>query len=187
MNSIEEIYLEAEERMVKTVSNTQDELAHLRAGRANPALLDRITVEAYETRSPINQLASVTTPDATSLVVNPFDSHVLKNIERAILQSDLGLTPINDGRSLRINLPKPTAERRKELVKIAARIAEDGRIALRNIRRDAIDQNKRLEKAKEISEDELKRSNDDIEKLIEKQLTKIEDAVKAKTKEIEDF
>jgi ribosome recycling factor len=187
MSSIEEIYLESEERMDKTTGNTHDELAHLRAGRANPALLDRISVEAYDTRSPINQLATVSTPDATTLVINPFDPHVLKNIERAILQSDLGLTPINDGRLLRINLPKPTSERRKELVKIASRIAEEGRVALRNIRRDAIDHNKKLEKAKEIGEDDLKRANDEIEKLIEKHLSKIEELYKVKTREIEDF
>ena len=187
MSSIEEIYIEAEDRMEKTVNNNQDELAHLRAGRANPSLLDRISVEAYDTHSPINQLANVTTPDATTFLINPYDPHIIKSIERAILQSDLGLTPINDGRVIRINLPKPTAERRKELIKIAYRISEEGRVALRNIRRDAIEHNKKLEKAKEISEDDLKRGNDEIEKLIEKHLLAIEESLKTKTKEIEDF
>ncbi|MCD6118662.1 ribosome recycling factor [bacterium] len=187
MPTIDDVYLEADERMEKTVSNTQEELAHLRAGRANPALLDRVMVEAYETKTPLNQLANISTPDASNLVVNPYDPHILKSIERGILQSDLGLTPINDGRILRINIPQPTDERRKELVKIAGRIAEDGKVALRNIRRDAIDKNKKLEKAKEIGEDDLRRANDEIDKLTETYIEQIDDLFKQKAGEIEEF
>ena len=185
--ALDEIYIDAEDHMEKTVANTKDELAHLRAGRANPALFDKVMVEAYETRTPLNQLASITTPDSTSVVISPYDSHILKNVERGILQSDLGLTPMNDGRIIRIQIPQPTAERRKELVKIASRIAEEGRVALRNIRRDAIDRNKKIEKAKEIGEDDLKRANEEIEKLIEKNLSKVEELLKSKTREIEEF
>lgn len=184
---VNEIFEETSERMDKTIRTTHDELSHLRAGRANPALLDRVLVDAYETKCPLNQLATINVPDASTLMIQPFDPGTLKAIERGILQSDLGLTPQSDGRVLRINIPQPTEERRKELAKIAHRIAEEGKVALRNIRRDAIDHNKKLEKAKEISEDDLKRANDDIEKLIEKKLEEIENLLKQKVKEIEEF
>ncbi len=184
---VSEIYSDTKERMEKTIHTTHEELAHLRAGRANPALLDRVLVDAYETKCPLNQLATISVPDASTLLVQPYDPGTLKAIERGILQSDLGLTPQSDGRVLRINIPQPTEERRKELAKIAHRIAEEGKVALRNIRRDAIDRNKKLEKAKDISEDELKRANDEIEKLIEKQLEEIENLLRLKVKEIEEF
>ncbi|MEP0814003.1 MAG: ribosome recycling factor [bacterium] len=187
MSTIAEIKSEAESKMIKSVEATREELAHLRAGRANPALLDRVMVEAYETKSPLRQLATVSAPDASTLNVQPFDPHTLKNIERAIMQSDLGLTPQSDGRIIRISIPQLTEERRKELIKVASRIAEEGRVALRNIRRDAIDHNKRLEKAKEVSEDELKRANEEIEKIIEKHLKEIDELYSQKAKEIQEF
>lgn len=187
MATLADILREAKDHMGKSVEATREELAHLRAGRATPALLDRVMVEAYETRSPLKQLASISTPDATTLLVQPYDQHILKSIERGILQSDLGLTPQGDGRVIRIAIPKLTEERRKELTKVAARIAEDGKVALRNIRRDAIEHNKKLEKAKEVSEDELKRANDEIEKVIEKHLREIDELYRQKSKEIQEF
>lgn len=183
---VDEIYIETDERMSKSVESTRTEFLHLRAGRANPALLDRVMVEAYGTKSPLNNLANVSTPDPATLLVQPYDPGTLKAIERGIMQSDLGLTPQSDGRVVRISIPQLTEERRNDLVKVASRIAEAGKVALRNIRRDAIDKNKKLEKNKEIGEDDLRRANDEIDKLAEGHTKKIDELLSQKSKEIKE-
>ena len=148
---------EYEEKMQKTVDALVNEYATLRAGRANPALLKKVAVDYYGTPTPVDQMAQISMPDARTLVIQPWDMSTLKTIERAILASDLGLQPQNDGKVIRITFPQPTEERRRELTRQAAKIAEDAKVAVRNVRRDANEKNKKLKKDGELTEDELKR------------------------------
>ncbi|MCM3632004.1 MULTISPECIES: ribosome recycling factor [Paenibacillus] len=173
----------AEERMEKAINALKRDFSSLRAGKASPSLLDRIQVEYYGTLTPLNQLANVTTPDSRTLLIQPWDKSSLAEIERAILKSDVGLTPSNDGAIIRLSVPMLTEERRVELVKTAKKIAEDAKVAIRNIRRDANDSIKKLEKA-EISEDESKRHQDDIQKLTDKYITESDKVLATKEKEI---
>lgn len=173
----------AQERMEKAVAALKKDLATLRAGRASAALLDRITVDYYGTPTPINQLGSINTPDPRSLVIQPWDKSVLADIEKAILKSDLGLTPANDGSVIRINIPPLTEQRRLELVKMTKKFGEEAKVAIRNIRRDANDEIKKLEKSG-ISEDESRRSQDDIQKMTDRFIAEVDKILAAKEAEI---
>jgi ribosome recycling factor len=175
---------QAEEKMKKAIAAFQRELGSIRAGRANPSLLDRIQVDYYGAATPINQLAGVTVPEARLLVIQPYDKTAIADIEKAIQKSDLGLTPSNDGSVIRITIPPLTEERRKELAKLVKKYAEDAKVALRNIRRDANEDLKKLEKEGEITEDELRRNNDDVQKLTDKYTTEADAVMANKEKEI---
>mgnify|MGYP001392097869 FL=1 len=174
----------AEERMEKAVAALRKELAALRAGRASPALLDRVQVEYYGTMTPVNQLASVSTPDPRTLVIQPWDKSSLSAIEKAILKSELGLTPVSDGNVIRLALPPLTEERRAELVKMTKKYGEEAKVAVRNIRRDAIDEIKKLEKSAALSENESRRHQEDIQKTTDKFVAEIDKVLAAKEKEI---
>lgn len=175
---------EAEVRMEKAIDALNRELATLRAGRANPSLLEKITVEYYGAPTPLNQLATISVPEARMLTIQPFDKSSINDMERAILKSDLGLTPSNDGTIIRITIPPLTEERRKELVKLVKKFAEEGKVAVRNIRRDVNDELKKIQKEGEITEDELRRSTDEVQKVTDKFIVKIDDIVTKKEKEI---
>jgi ribosome recycling factor len=175
----------AEERMEKTLQALKRDLATLRAGRASPALLEKVQAEYYGTMMPINQLGTITTPDPRMLVIQPWDKGALGPIERAIMKSDLGLTPVNDGEVIRISLPPLTEERRVELVKATRKFGEEAKVAIRNIRRDAIDEIKKKEKS-EISEDESRRHQEDIQKLTDRFTAEVDKMLAAKEKEIMD-
>lgn len=175
---------EAKERMEKAVSAYRREIATIRAGRANPSILDKVTVDYYGAMTPLNQLAGISTPEARLLVVQPYDKSSLADIEKAILKADLGLSPNNDGDLIRISIPQLTEERRVELVKIVKKYTEDGKISVRNIRRDANDELKKAEKNGDLTEDELHRFNDEIQKLTNGEIAKIDEIAAEKEKEI---
>lgn len=170
--------------MEKAVAAYQRELATVRAGRANPSLLDKVTVEYYGAQTPLNQLASITVPEARMLVITPYDKTALGDIEKAIQKADLGVTPTNDGSIIRITIPPLTEERRKELAKLVKKYSEDAKVAVRNIRRDANDDLKKLEKNGEMTEDELRSSTEDVQKLTDEYVSKIDEITKDKEKEI---
>lgn len=178
------IIQQATEKMEKAIQTLKKELAALRAGRANPAMLDKITVDYYGTPTPINQMAGVSVPEPRLLVVQPWDKSVIGDIEKAILKSDLGLTPNSDGSVIRIQIPPLTEERRVELTKLAKKEGEEAKVAIRNIRRDANDELKKLEKDGTISEDESKRYLDEIQELTDKFSKRVDETVKQKEQEI---
>ena len=180
----EEIFLVLDDKLEKTQSVLQDELASIRAGRANPHILDKLQVEAYGGMSPLNQLGNVSAADARCLVVSPWDKSLLKSIEKAILASNIGITPTNDGNVIRLVFPELTEERRKELVKQGKRMGEDAKIAARNNRREAMEGIKKLKTAKEISEDEAANCEQDVEKSVGKCVEEIDKTVAAKEKEL---
>ena len=181
---VEEIYLETGERMDKVIAAFQRELATLRAGRATPALLDRIEVDYYSTPTPLIQLAGVTAPEPRLLVIQPWDKSAVGEIEKAILKSDLGLTPVNDGNVIRLAIPQLTEERRQELVRLVRKKSEESRVSIRNIRRDANEGLKKMEKSGDISEDEWRRSQDEVQVLTDDKITEIDHLLEAKEKEI---
>jgi len=181
MNSV---YEQAKEKMNKSITAFTRELSSIRAGRANAKLLDRITVEYYGVPTPVNQLAGITTPEARLLVITPYDKSILGEIEKAILKSDIGITPTNDGNVIRLTIPPLTEERRKELVKIVKKEAEEARVAIRNVRRDANDELKKMEKNGEITEDELRGHVNDIQKLTDEFIAKVDSLAKEKEDEI---
>jgi len=183
-NMINDILSEAEDRMKKTVEHLTKDLATLRAGRANPAMLDKVMVDYYGEPTPLNQLANITVPEARLLVIQPWDKSSIANIEKAILKSDLGVNPSNDGNVIRIVIPQLTEERRKELVKVVKKRGEEAKVAIRNIRRDANDMLKSSEKEKLISEDELKRGSDEVQKATDKYIKDIDAILNAKEKDI---
>jgi ribosome recycling factor len=172
------------DRMAKAIQSYSRELASVRAGRASASLLDRITVDYYGAPTPVNQLAGISVPEARLLVIQPYDRSVLGDIEKAILKSDLGLNPSNDGTLIRIMIPQLTEERRKDLVKVVKKESEEAKIAIRNIRRDANDDLKKLEKNGEITEDAQRGYSDDIQKLTDDHIAKIDQITKEKEKEI---
>ncbi|MGE7766416.1 ribosome recycling factor [Peribacillus sp. NPDC096540] len=174
----------AKTKMEKAIGAYTRELASIRAGRANASLLDRISIDYYGSPTPINQLAGISVPEARLLVIQPYDKTVLGEIEKAILKSDLGLNPSNDGSIIRIAIPALTEERRKELVKVVKKEAEEAKIAVRNVRRDGNDDLKKLEKNGEITEDDLRGYADDIQKMTDSNITKIDEITKDKEKEI---
>lgn len=175
---------ELKDHMQKSIDATQKSFNTIRTGRANSALLDRITVDYYGMETPLKSLANVSTPDATTITIQPYDKGSMGQIEKAISMSDLGLTPNNDGQSIRLNIPQLTSDRRQELVKLAAKLAEEGKVALRNIRRDAIDEIRRQEKAHEVSEDEARDLQDQVQKVTDQFGKKIDDLLAAKEKDI---
>ncbi|MDJ0662144.1 MAG: ribosome recycling factor [Crocosphaera sp.] len=172
------------DNMQKSVESTQRSFNTIRTGRANPAILNRVTVDYYGTETPLNQLANITTPEATVIMIQPYDKGSMGQIEKAIQMSDVGLTPNNDGNVIRLNIPPLTEERRKELVKLASKMAEEGKVAIRNIRRDAIDDVRKQEKNSDISEDESRGLQDDIQKVTDDFTKKIDDLLAAKEKDI---
>ncbi len=173
-----------ETKMTKTLEVLSRDLAAIRAGRANPAVLDKITVEYYGSPTPLAQVAAISTPDPRTLAVQPWDGSILKQIEKAIQASDLGINPQNDGKLLRLNFPPLTEERRKELIKQVSKISEDSKVAVRNIRRDAIDKFKAAHKKNEMSEDELADAEEGIQKSTDKFIKDIDGIAAKKTKEL---
>ena len=171
-------------RMDKALDHLAEEFGAVRAGRANPKVLDRITVEYYGSETPLNGVATISSPDARTLVVQPWDTKLLKDIQKAIQVSDLGINPQNDGRVIRLSFPQLTEERRKELTKQVKKYAEDAKVAMRNIRRDAVDHFKKMQKASEITEDELKIAEKDLQKLTDDSCKEIDSLLASKEKEL---
>jgi ribosome recycling factor len=180
----DEVVEDLRKEMERTTAALRRDFSHTRTGRASTALLEGITVEYYGTRTPLNQLAGVTVPEARLLVIQPYDKSALAEIEKAILQSDLGLVPVNDGKILRVPIPELTAERRRDLVKHVRKVAEDYRVSVRNHRRDAIDLLKGLEKDKEITEDDLRHGQERIQEVTKDYIDKVDQILKAKEAEI---
>lgn len=181
---LDQLVNDAEQRMQKAIEALKKEYATLRAGRATPALLDRVLVDYYGTLTPINQLANIGVPEPRMLVIQPWDKSTIPAIEKAILKSDLGVTPTSDGVVVRIVIPQLTEERRKELAKVVKKKAEESKVAVRNIRREVNDKMKSIEKKGEISEDEAKRGQDSVQKLTDNYIKMIDKVMEAKEKEI---
>ncbi len=179
-----EQYKPFEEKMQKSVHALEKELATIRAGRANPAVLDKVVVDYYGAPTPINQMAAVSVSDARILVIQPWDMSALKAIEKAIMASDIGINPTNDGRVIRITFPQLTEERRKELTKQISKYGEEGKVAVRSIRRDGIDKFKAMKKNSEITEDDLKEAEKDLQNLTDKFCKLVDEVVAKKQKEI---
>jgi len=174
----------AKEKMEKSMDALERELGSIRAGRANPKILDRISVDYYGTPTPINQMAAVSVPDPKTILIQPWDASQLKAIEQAIQASDIGINPQNDGRAIRLNFPQPTEERRKELVKEAKKVGEESKVAVRSIRRDAIDKIKAMKKANEITEDEVVLGEKKMQELTDKYCKEADSIISAKETEI---
>mgnify|MGYP000750582398 CR=1 FL=1 len=181
---IDDLLKDAEQRMHKSVESTRGEFSSIRTGRATPALLDRVMVDYYGASTPLNQVATVSAPEARLLTVSPFDSSSLDDIERAIVAADLGVTPGNDGQLIRISIPELTEERRKELVKQLRAIAEEGRIAVRNVRRDVMHDLKGLKESGDVGADDEHRAEDALQKLTDAQIGELEESLSRKEAEI---
>jgi ribosome recycling factor len=181
---LNEIYKQAQEKPHKAVESVEHEFSSLRTGRASVALVDTITVDAYGSRLPLKQLATISTPDARSLVLQPFDKNMAGPIEKALMAANLGMTPTNDGKVIRMSVPPLTEERRKELVKLAKKMAEEGRVAVRNIRRHANEEIKTTEKHHEIAEDERTRATKQVQDITDKFVKEIDDLVARKEKDV---
>lgn len=175
---------EIESQMQKSIEATQRSFNTIRTGRANAAILDRVMVEYYGTPTPLKSLAGINTPDASTITIQPYDRGALNLIEKAISLSDIGLTPNNDGSTIRLNIPPLTSDRRKELVKVAAKFAEEGKVAIRNIRRDAIDAVRKQEKNSEVPEDESRDIQENIQKLTDKYIAKVDTLLAEKETDI---
>lgn len=175
---------EVESQMQKSVEATQRYFNTLRTGRANASILDRITVDYYGAATPLKSLATINTPDASTITIQPFDRGSMTDIEKAIMMSDVGINPSNDGSTIRLNVPPLTNERRKELVKIASKYAEEGKVAVRNVRRDAMDSVKKEEKSGDLSEDESRDRQEDIQKLTDKYVKRMDEVLAEKEKDI---
>ena len=171
-------------RMDKALNHLEEEFGAVRAGRANPKVLDRIVVEYYGSETPLAGVATISTPDARTLVIQPWDTKLLKDIQKAIQTSDLGINPQNDGRVIRLTFPQLTEDRRKDLVKQVKKYAEDAKVAMRNIRRDGMDYVKKLKKNSEITEDDQKKAEKDLQDLLDKMIKKVDAATAAKEKEL---
>lgn len=184
MSDFNEIKQDTETRMEKTLETLKGDFGGLRAGRAHASLLDNIMVEAYGSPTPIAQVGTISVPDARTLSISVWDKGLAKSVEKALRESDLGLNPVSDGQLIRIPIPPLSEERRKELVKIAGKYAEQNKIAIRNIRRDALDEIKKLKKDNLISEDDEKRFNNEIQKLTDDSIKKIDDLLSQKEKDI---
>lgn len=181
---VNQVKSQTQDKMEKAIQVLKKDLLTLRAGRANPAILDKVLVEYYGSEMPINQVANISTPDPRTLLIQPWDKSALNEIERAILKSELGLTPNNDGNVIRITIPALTEERRNELVKLARKTGEEAKVAIRNVRRDANDELKKLEKNGEIPEDVARRGQEEIQKLTDRYIKETDQVVAAKEKEI---
>ena len=173
-----------EEKMDKTISVLQENLAEIRAGRANPAILNKIKVDYYGTPTPINQVAGISVPEARLIVIQPWDISLLKEIEKEILKAEIGINPNNDGKVIRLAFPELNEERRKELVKEVKKMAEDSKVSIRSIRREAMDEAKKLQKDNQMTEDELKGAEDKIQKLTDNKIAEIDKILAEKEKEI---
>ncbi len=184
---IKDLLKETEERMDKAVNALRDTLVTIRTGRASPALVERLPVEYYGTLTPLNQLATISVPEPRLLAIRPWDPNALADIEKAILKSELGLTPSNDGKMIRLNIPRLTEERRQELVKVVGKRVEEGKVAIRNIRRDAIEDLRELESEKLISEDEFFRAKDDAQEVTDKFVTRMDEIGRDKEREIREI
>ena len=184
---IDEIYEDTRESMGKTITSLQNDFKRVRTGRASVSLLDAIRVDYYGTQTPLNQMATLAAPESRLITIQPWDTSVIKNIEKALLKSDLGLTPSSDGKIIRISIPPLTEERRKELVKQINKMSEDHKIALRNIRRDANDMLKGLKKDGDISEDDAFKAQDEVQKITDDHIRRVEEVTKEKEKEILEF
>ncbi len=180
----DEVFSKAEDSMSKTVDVLKRDFSYIRAGRAAPSILDKIMVDYYGTATPLNQLATISAPEPRLLMVQPWDKTIMGDVEKAILKSDLGLTPNNDGNVIRLPIPQLTEERRKELVKMIKNKAEEGRVAVRNVRREANDQLKKMEKNSDITQDDLKRMQEEVQKLTDKYIESIDKVVENKENEI---
>ena len=181
---LKEVYKESETRMKGAIQALEEDLGGIRTGRASPALIERLQVEYYGSPTPLIQLATISVPEPRSLLIRPFDASSLKTIERAILASDLGLTPNNDGKSIRLNLPPLTEERRRELVKVVHNRVEEARVAARNVRRDSIRDLREFLQEKMISEDDLKRGEEELQKITDQYIEEINAIGERKEKEI---
>ena len=178
------ILKEVEEKMSKSVENTKERFSHTRAGRANVSMLDGVTVEAYGAPTPLNQVGTISAPEARLLVIDPWDKSLIKTIEKTILQANLGFNPSNDGNIIRLVVPELTEERRKEYVKMVKKEAEEGKVAIRNIRKDVNNKLRKLEKDSEITEDELKANEEKVQKTTNKFIAQVDDALNKKEKEL---
>ncbi|MGV8072989.1 MAG: ribosome recycling factor [Syntrophobacteraceae bacterium] len=181
---LNDIYADAKDRMQKALENLDRDYKRLRTGRASISLVDEIKVEYYGTSTPLNQLATLTVPDPRSISIQPWDATVIADIEKAVLKSELGLTPMNDGKIIRINIPALTQDRRRELVKLIKKKAEESKVAMRNIRRDVNEMLKDLKKEKEISEDDQTRAQEEIQKITDDFIKRVDSVYSAKEKEI---
>lgn len=181
---IKDVLKETEERMNKAVDALRVDLATIRTGRASPALVERLSVEYYGTPTPLNQLATISVPEPRLLAIRPWDPNALADVERAILKSELGLTPVNDGKIIRLAIPRLTEERRQELVKVVGKRVEDGKIAIRNIRRDAIEDLREMESEKLVSEDQFYRAKDDVQEITDEFVDRMDEIGHDKEREI---
>jgi ribosome recycling factor len=184
MAAIEDFLADAKRRMDKSIEATHHEFNSIRTGRASPALLDRVTIDYYGTQTPLKSLASISAPEPRLLVVQPFDPGAIKYIERAVQESDLGLTPSNDGKVVRLPIPPLTEERRKDLVKVVRRVAEDGKVAIRNVRRDVMQHLKELVVNGDVGDDEERRAEQQVQKITDEHTKSIDDLLKVKEAEI---
>jgi len=184
---VDQILKDCEDRMKKTIQVLQKDLGKVRAGRASPALLEGIKVDYYGVPTPINQVATISIPESRLIVIQPWDKSLLGEIEKALLKSDLGLTPQNDGKVIRLTIPRRSEERRRELVKLVKKMAEDSKVALRNIRRDTIEELRKLEKEKQISQDELRHYQNEVQKITDRYVEKVDELLKEKEREIMEF
>ena len=180
----DEMYLPYEEKMKKTISVLKEEMGSIRAGRANPMVLDKITVDYYGVQTPINQLSNISVPEARVIIIQPWEAKLLKDIEKSIQKSDLGINPNNDGRVIRLTFPVLTEERRKELIKSIRKIGEDSKVAVRAIRRDAVESFKKMKKDSELTEDDLKDAEKEIQSITERFISDIDKVLEEKDKEI---
>lgn len=179
-----DVIKKSEDKMKAVIEAENREFAGIRTGRANPSILDRVTVDYYDTPTPLAQVATISVPEPKMIIVTPWDKSLLQKIEKAISKSDVGLVPANDGTVIRLAIPHLTEERRKELVKLAKKIAEEMRVAVRNIRRDVNEELKTMEKSSEITEDDLKRAQDEVQKLTDKYISEVDKHLTAKENEI---
>lgn len=177
-------YSKIEEKMKKTIEALQTNYSEIRAGRANPAILNKVKIDYYGVPTPVSQVAGISVPEARLIVIQPWDVSVLKEIEKAILTSDIGINPNNDGKVIRLSFPELNEERRKEIVKDVKKLAEESKVAIRNVRRDGIDEYKAMQKDNAISEDELRDAEDDIQKLTDKYVAEIDKVASDKEKEV---
>lgn len=183
----EEILSELRQKMNKAVDSLKKDFLRIRTGRASTALLDGIKVDCYDTQMPIDQVATISVPESRLITIQPWDQTIMGSVEKSILKSELGLTPMNDGKIIRISIPPLTEERRKELAKLARKMAEENKISIRNFRREANEMLKELKAEKEISEDELFRSQDDVQKITDELIKKIDETTAQKEQEIIEF
>ena len=179
-----DIHKKLDEKMEKTIAVLKDELLTIRAGRANPNMLDRVMVDYYGTMTPLKQMAGVSSPEPRTILIQPWDKSAMGSIEKAILSSDLGFNPTNDGNSIRINIPQLTEERRKDLIKLVAKTGEQAKVAIRNERREANEAIKKMEKTSELTEDDSKKAQDEVQKLTDSHIKMIDDMLAKKEKDI---